>query len=126
MALYNAFSTTMDDLYDFIETKFPRFQKDVELSRFYTSSLKCVSKSLFVQQVYSFFKPYRQEILDCNQQFFLHFESNINHHDSSTKQQQYLTYIRDVWLDPSLTELDKARIWYFFHQFIKIADKLGL
>lgn len=125
MALYNAFAVTLDDLYEFVETKFPRYEKDVELSRFYTDSLKAISKSLFVQQVYSFFKPFRQEILDCDQQFFLHFESNVNEHDGTTKQ-QYFTYIRDVWQDPNVTELDKAKIWYFFHQFIKIADKLGL
>jgi hypothetical protein len=121
--LHQAFIVTLDDIYEFIETKCPQFQNHVEMSRMYTNSLATISSSLFVNEIYKVIQPFKQEIMDCNQTFFLNFDTYTTGIDTSQSQSHFLS-LKDIWLSDTLTILDKAHTWHLFQQLVKIGDKL--
>jgi hypothetical protein len=116
--LHQAFIVTLDDIYEFIETKCPQFQDDINLSRLYTNSLKTISCSLLVNEICKAIKPFKQHILDCNQNFFLDFC------DSNLKDSHQFLNLKEIWLSDTLGILDKAHAWHLFQQLVKISDKL--
>lgn len=122
-ALYSkAFVTTIEDLQQFLLTKCPQFSEEIKLSQLYVITLKKISISHLISQLFVNLKPYKQQIMNCDEHFFL------DHHnlpELTDPDRELWNTLADCWKSDNVTEKDQAKIWYYVQRMVKLAELLG-
>lgn len=116
------FNDVMDQFFEFLESNFPLFKSDVVLAR---SAVEFVRKSnprLVVEQFMGFVEPYKKYIFECDEVFFLDFESNVS--ALSSENIMVGMRIRSMWLSPEITDRQKAYIWLYFQRLCKAGERV--
>lgn len=117
------FNDIVDQLLSYLEMNFVDFRSDIILAK---STIQFVRKSnprMVVEQFMKSFGPYKKQIFECDEDFFLDFENNMN--DKVSQANQLLgTKIRSIWMLPDTSQTQKAHIWMYFQKLIRAGDKV--
>ncbi len=118
------FNDVLDQLFDFLANNFPEFKSDVVLVKSTTEFIRRSNPRLVVEQFMSYVLPYKYEVFNCNEHFFLNFEKNLNSSDLNKDNLLSGMRIRNMWMSSDITDLQKAHIWMFFQKLIRIGEKI--
>ena len=113
------FNNILDNFISFIEGNFPQVRSQLLLSK---NSLEFVRKAnprMVVEQFMIAALPYRKNIFDCDQDFF------IKEYDSKKNEDDFLSSLnlKEVWLADTTSDIQKAQIFLYFQQLIKAGEK---
>lgn len=117
------FNQILDQFFNFLENSFPYVRSDIILTRSTVEFIRRGNPRLVVEQFKEYISPYSSKIFDCDEDFFLNFESNID----ETIVQNYFLYglkFKNVWLDPNTTQLQKAQVFLYFQKLLTISNKI--
>jgi len=118
------FNDLLDQFFDFLESNFEDYKSDVILAR---STMEFIRKSnprLVVEQFMTYVGPYRKEVIDCNENFFLNFDKNLTKTELTVDNMLTGLKIKNMWLSPDTTNHQKAYIWLYFQKLLKAGDKV--
>ena len=116
-----AFNDLLDQFYEFLSTKFPSISPDILIAKTFTDFLKMGNPKEVSHQFLKHIGPYTEKIMECNESFFLDYQTNIC---GSDEIMIYGPKLREVWEATTTTDMDKAQIWVFFHKLIKLGSKI--
>jgi hypothetical protein len=111
------FNDLLDQLFNFLETKFPLFKSDLLLTKSTVEFIRNSNPRLVVEQFMAYALPYEKQIYDCDEDFFLNFEKNVS--ELSGDNLLVGMKIKNVWLSDSITDHQKAYIWLYFQRLLK-------
>jgi hypothetical protein len=118
------FNDLLDQMFDFLESNFPFFKSDIILTRSTTEFIRNSNPRLVVEQFMEMVGPYRRQIFDCNEDFFLNFESNISKQVLSHDNLLAGIKIKNMWISSETSHNQKAYIWLYFQKLIKAGEKV--
>ena len=67
---------------------------------------------------------YRKYIFDCDEDFFLNFDTNLKQIGVSSDDILFVSKIRTIWLTSDITNNQKAYIWMYFQKLVKAGEKV--
>lgn len=117
------FNDILDQFLDYLENTFDFFKSDIILTR---STIEFIRKSnprLVVEQYLNYAYPYKKEIFNCDENFFLNFDVNVQ---SGLTSDDILfgSRIKSIWVSSDITDHQKAYIWLYFQKLIKAGEKV--
>lgn len=114
------FNDLLDQLLEYLEYTFPFYQSDIMLSRTGIDFLRKSNYRLVVMQFIDHVYPYAVQINNCDENFFINFEKNLN---LDTSNILLGMKIKNIWTSPETTKKQKATIFYFFQKLIQSSSK---
>lgn len=122
------FNDILDQFFMYLENEFEFFRSDIILTK---SSIDLIRKSnprLVVEQFLEYVTPYSQQIMECDDDFFLNFEQNMSLNKDNLL---YGLKLKSFWVEtsnqnPEKTLRQKATIFYYFQKLLKSASKVVL
>jgi hypothetical protein len=72
----------------------------------------------------SMVNPYKTQILQCDEDFFLNFEKNKLANGLTEDNMLTGMQIKQLWLAPETTDIQKAHIWGYFQKLIRAGEKV--
>jgi hypothetical protein len=117
----NTFNVLLSQFLSFLETNVSSCKSDLILAETTINILKRSNPRLVVTQFMDTVLPYKQEIINCNENFFLNFEKNLKADINSDNVLQGMKLCK-IW-QSDIDEKCKARIFVYFHKLIKIGEK---
>ncbi|NBO99430.1 MAG: hypothetical protein EBU90_04785 [Proteobacteria bacterium] len=118
------FNDILDQFFDFLEKQFQYFKSDIILTRSTTEFIRNSNPRLVVEQFMEMVMPYRKQIFDCNEDFFLNFETNISSQQLTHENLLAGMKIKNMWLSPETGTHQKAYIWMYFQKLIRAGEKV--
>ena len=115
------FNDVLDQFFDYLDTNFIEIKSDLILSKSAIDFIRKNNPRLVVEQFMTIIHPYRKQISECNEDFFLNFENNLPISGSNMLVGMKL---KNVWLSNQTTEHQKAYIWLYFQRLIKAGEKV--
>ncbi len=118
------FNKILDNLFEYLEENFPKHKSDIVLNR---SAIELVRKGnprLVAEQFMKSVLPFKKQILECDEKFFLNYEENLKDVVQNNSTEMLSAKIRQMWLNSTTTDNQKAHIWLYFHKLIKIGEEL--
>lgn len=113
------FNDILDQFFDYLEINFPFFKSDVVLTRSTTEFVRKSNPRLVVEQFMGYVLPYQKQIFDCDEDFFLNFQRNLDTSELTKDNIMSGMKIRDMWVSDKITDNQKAHIWLYFQKLIK-------
>lgn len=116
------FNNLLNDFLKYLEMNFPIFSSDIILTRSVIDLLAANNPRIIVEQFMTNVSPYKKEIFNCDEKFFLNFEENgikVN-----TQNLMHGLRIKNLWLDSKTTQEQKAYIWLYFQKLITVGEKV--
>lgn len=77
---------------------------------------------LVVEQFMTYVGPYKKHILECDEDFFLNFETNLSKKDLTEENMVFGMKIKNIWYTKDITDTNKAHIWLYFQKLLKAGD----
>jgi len=122
------FNDIMDQFLDYLETSFPFFRSDVILTRSAVQFIRRSNPRLVVEQFVTNVMPYKNQVFDCNENFFLNFEKNLVSKDLNNQISRENIMvgmkIKNMWISSDITKIQKAHIWLYFQKLLRIGEKV--
>lgn len=118
------FNDILDQFFEYLENNFPYFKSDIILTKSTTVFIRNSNPRLVVEQFMNLVSPYQQQIFDCNEDFFLDFEKNLNKSDLTGDNLLAGMKIKNMWLSEEITDHQKAYIWLYFQKLLKAGEKV--
>jgi len=103
------FNGILDQFFEFLEDSFPIYRADILLTKNATEFVRKSNPRLVVEQFMNQVTPYKEHIFNCDEDYFLHYNANG----------ELIIKIKQIWKSNEITELDKAKIFYYFQKLIK-------
>lgn len=116
------FNDILDQFFNYLETNFPLFKSDLLLSKTTVNFVRNNNPRLIVEQFMYYISPYKKEIYNCNENFFLNFEKNLVKSELNTDNILLGMKIKNMWQSQNITDIQKANIWLFFQKLIKAGE----
>jgi hypothetical protein len=116
------FNDILDQFLEYLEENFEFFKSDIILSRTAVEFVRKSNPRMVVEQFMSYAYPYRKEVFECNEDFFVNFDVNVK--DLSSEDVMFGMRIRSIWLSSDITDNQKAHIWLYFQKLIKAGEKV--
>ncbi len=116
------FNKLLDQFFDFMEDKFPTFSSDIYLTKSSIDIIRKGNPRLVVEKFNEIVLPYRKQIEDCDEQFFLNFEQNIKLDNQSLL---YGLKLKSIWLNSKNEEetlRNKATIFWYFQKLLNYSN----
>ena len=117
----NTFNELLSQFILFLETNVSSCKSDLILVQTTIDLLKRSNPRLVVTQFMDTIMPYKKEIIDCNESFFLNFEKNMKSDINADNMLQGMKLCK-IWTS-DIDQKCKARIFVYFHKLIKIGEK---
>lgn len=118
-ALIIAYINTLNNLYAFVKEICPEESSTIDNLSMYTQALVNSGYGIFFDWCHSIIEPYKEYIMDCNEEFFLGMCDDT--WDSIKK--DYFSKFSGVW-KRELSEESRVKLWWYFQQLIKIGDRV--
>ncbi len=118
------FNDLLDQLFNYLESNFPYFRSDVVLTRSTAEFIRNSNPRLVVEQFMMYIAPYQKQIFECNEEFFLNFESNLNSSDLTSENILVGMKLKSMWLSPDTTDIQKAHIWLYFQRLLRAGERV--
>lgn len=118
------FNDILDQFFDYLETEFPDFKSDIILTRTGVEFIRSSNPRLVVEQFITMIQPFRLQIFECDEDFFLNFKlipGQITNENSLL-----CVKVKNIWVSESTTNTQKAHIWFYFQKLIKAGDKIKI
>lgn len=117
------FNDILEQFFDYLETNFPFFKSDIVLTRSTSELVRRSNPRLLVEQFMTAVMPYQKHIYNCDEEFFLGFEKNLNNTLTSDNI-MFAMKIKNMWLSPETTQVQKAYIWGYFQKMLVAGQKV--
>jgi hypothetical protein len=119
------FHDLLDQFFVFLEKNFTLYKSDIILIKTGVDFIKKSNPRLVVEQFVNSVKPYRNELFDCNEKFFLDYDKNLQLPDIIKNSEiELISKIKDVWMSNDITENQKAYIWLYLQKLCKTGEKI--
>jgi hypothetical protein len=118
----NTFNELLSQFITFLENNINCCKSDLILVETTINILKQSNPRLVVLQFMDSIGPYKQEIINCNESFFLDFENNLQKDVLTQDNLLQGMKLKKMWTS-DIDEKCKARIFVYFHKLIKIGEK---
>ncbi len=120
----NIFNAILDQFFVFLEEDFEEFRSDIYLSKAGIDILRRSNPKLALEQFMNFVKPYKEKIFECDEDFFVNFETNLK---GDLTQDDFLfgSKLKSMWMTKEPSVETKAKIFYYFQKLIKCGEKCG-
>lgn len=122
------FNDVMDQFFAYMENAFPFFRSDLVLTKSSIDLLRKSNPRLVVEQFLKYISPYTKQIMECDENFFLNFENNMN---LDKENLLYGLKLKSIWLENSHQDTEeilrqKATIFFYFQKLLNCASKVVL
>jgi hypothetical protein len=118
------FNDILEQFFDFLEVNFEIYKSDIVLTRTAISFVRNGNPRLVAEKFMESVKPYKEQLFDCNDNFFLDYEKNIELNGLQNDDIVLIKKIKDLWLSPNITENQKAYIWLYLQKLYKAGQKI--
>lgn len=121
------FNDLLDQFIDFLLNNFIYIKSDVILAKNSILFVRNSNPRLVVEKFMKTIYPYHKQIFECDENFFLNFENNINDDDKKKlSNEDFLTgmKIKNVWNSKDTTDNQKAHIWMYFQKLLRAGEKV--
>jgi hypothetical protein len=118
------FNDILDQLFDYLECNFSFYKSDIILARSTMEFIRKGNPRLVVEQFMQYVGPYRKHISECNEDFFLNFDKNLNKNELSIQNMLTGLKIKNMWTSPDTTDHQKAFVWLYFQKLLKAGSKV--
>lgn len=120
------FNDILNQFLDYLEANFVFFKSEITLARSAIEFIRKNNPRLVVEQFMKNVSPYRKQIFDCDEEFFLNFEPNLKTVGLGKDNIMFGMKIRNIWLSNDTTDRQKAYIWLYFQKLLKAGEKVVL
>jgi hypothetical protein len=118
------FNDILDQFFNYLENEFPEFQSDIILTRTGVEFIRASNPRLVVEQFVTMVEPYKQQIYNCDEDFFLNFTFVPG--EITDENSLLCVKVKKIWMSESTTDTQKAHIWFYFQKLIKAGDKIKI
>lgn len=118
------FNDILDQFFDYLEENFPLFRSDIILTRSTTEFIRRSNPRLVVSQFMQIIGPYKRQIYNCDEDFFLNFQKTLTETSLNTQDIVYGLRIKKMWCSSKTTDVQKAHIWLYFQKLVKEGENL--
>jgi hypothetical protein len=117
------FNDILDQFLEYLEINFDFFKSDIILIRSTVEFVRRSNPRLVVEQYMNSVNPYRKQIFNCDEDFFLNFD-NLKETGLTSEDLLFGGKIRNIWLTTDITDHQKAYIWLYFQKLVKAGEKI--
>lgn len=114
------FTMTLDKFFIYLKDNFKDLEKDVLVIENVVYLLKTSNPQIIIDQFSEYVGQYSKYIHECNDNFFYNM-SEDNFTTSFTL--QLFLKIKQLWVAESMTEKQKAIIWFYIKNLLKICQE---
>ena len=118
------FNDILNQFLDYLEDNFHFFKSDLILIRTTVEFIRSSNPRLVIEQYMSFVGPYSEYIYNCDEDFFLNFDLNLQQLGLTTDNILFGSKIRNIWMSSDITDNQKAYIWLYFQKLLKAGEKV--
>lgn len=115
------FNDILDQFFDYLEDNFNEIKSDLVLAKTATDFVRKGNPRLVVEQFMLNVLPYKQQIFDCDEDFFLNYETNLGDSVGQSNLIQAMK-LKNLWLS-GITQHQKAYIWLYLQRLLKSGEK---
>jgi hypothetical protein len=119
------FHELLDQFFVFLERNFMMYKSDIVLIKTAVDFVKKGNPRLVVEQFVTSIRPYKKEIFDCNENFFLDYENNLEKSDIEAVDTTLILKVKELWLSSSITDTQKAYIWLYLQKLYKAGEQIS-
>lgn len=113
------FNDILDQFLDYLDENFKFFRSDLILIRNTMEFIRRSNPRLVVEQYMSYVGPYKKYIFNCDENFFINFDTNLKQIGLTSDNIVFGSKIRNIWVSDSITTTQKAYIWLYFQKLLK-------
>jgi len=118
------FNDILDQFLDFLEFNFLIFRSDIILTKSTIDFVRRSNPRLVVEQYMSYVAPYETYIFECEEDFFLNFDTNLKQIGLTSDDILFGCKIKNIWLSSDITDNQKAYIWLYFQKLLRAGKKI--
>jgi hypothetical protein len=118
------FNDILDQFLDFLEFNFLIFRSDIILTKSTIDFVRRSNPRLVVEQYMSYVAPYETYIFECEEDFFLNFDTNLKQIGLTSDDILFGSKIKTIWLSSDITDNQKAYIWLYFQKLLRTGKKI--
>ena len=118
------FNDILDQFFDYLETNFLIFKSDIILTRSTVDFIRRSNPRLVVEQYMSYVNSYEKYILNCDEQFFLNFDVNLQQIGLTSDDILFGNKIKNIWLSSDTNDNQKAYIWLYFQKLLRAGKRV--
>jgi hypothetical protein len=118
------FHDLLEQFFVFLETNFLNYKSDIILTKTAIEFVKKSNPRLVVEQFVVSIRPYKNELFDCNENFFLDYEKNLELTDIGDHEMSLVSKIKTLWSSNNITDNQKAYIWLYLQKLYKAGEKI--
>lgn len=118
------FNEVLDKFFNFIDSNFPLFKSELILVKSQTEFLRRNNPRLVVEKIIKPLIPFKKQLMECDEKFFLDYEKMIDKNDVSKKDLIKIMKIKNIWNSPNTTDKQKAYLWYYLQNLIKTGERV--
>jgi hypothetical protein len=118
------FNDILDQFLDFLEFNFLIFRSDIILTKSTIDFVRRSNPRLVVEQYMSYVAPYETYIFECDEDFFLNFDTNLKQIGLTSDDILFGSKIKNIWLSSEITDNQKAYIWLYFQKLLRAGKKI--
>jgi hypothetical protein len=115
------FNDTIDKLFDYLIETFPLYKSDVSLSKSSIELIRRGNPRLVIQQFIEYVDPYANRLLNCDENFFLNFDKNLN---IPKEHVLYGLKFKGIWKSSNISRTQKAIIWLYFQKLYRLGKDI--
>lgn len=118
------FNDIVDQFIDYLENNFVLFRSDIILIQSTIEFIRRSNPRLVVEQFMSYVGPYQSYIFNCDEDFFLDFDTNLKRIGLTPDNILFGSKIRNIWLSSDTSDSQKAYIWMYFQKLLRAGNKV--
>lgn len=119
------FNDILDQFFDYLEANFVDFKSDLILSKTTVEFVRRSNPRLVVEQYISYVEPYKKYIFNCDEDFFLNFDSlNLTKIGFTQDDLVLISKVRNIWASSNINDNHKAHIWLYLQKLTRAGEKV--
>lgn len=118
------FNDILNQFFNYLENTFPACKSDLLITKNAIQFIRNSNPRLIIEQFMKLLTPYRKQIYECDEDFFLNFESNFLQADLTSENILHGMKIKKVWMSPDTTDKQKAYIWLYFQKLLRAGENV--
>ena len=116
------FNDLINQFLDYLDANFRMFKSDILLIKNTIDFVRRSNPRLVVEQFMNYVFPFKTIIFECDEVFFLNFD-NLKHILNSDDL-MFGTKLRNIWMSPDTTRIQKAYIWSYMQKLLTTGEKI--
>jgi hypothetical protein len=117
----NVFINEFNSLLSFLINSYP-VDPSLKMLQTAAAGMIYMDKVGFVNSVIDTLNPYKTQILNRNEAFFL--EEISEHSEEFSTVSSEISKVKEIWRDPKTTDSMKSSIWKYFIFMVRLGEKI--